>query len=132
MAAGRACFRPRARLSTTASYQRVFAQSTRSADRFFTILARPGGRPYARLGLAISKKRLPRAVARNRVKRLIRESFRLHARDLPAIDLVVLAGRELARADNRTLYHSLARHWRRLATVSTSHADISDTPAQTL
>ena len=43
----------------------------------------------ARLGLVIGKKLLRRAVDRNRVKRCIRESFRLRRSDLPACDLIV-------------------------------------------
>ena len=42
----------------------------------------------ARLGLIVSKRMLPRAVDRNRAKRVIRESFR-HAVELPAMDIVV-------------------------------------------
>lgn len=53
------------------------------------ILGRPNDEPYARLGLIVAKRILPRAVDRNRVKRLIRETFRHRAAELPAIDLIV-------------------------------------------
>jgi ribonuclease P protein component len=43
----------------------------------------------ARLGMVIGKKLLRRAVDRNRVKRCIRECFRLRRADLPACDLIV-------------------------------------------
>ena len=43
----------------------------------------------ARLGLAITKKKVPTAVARNRLKRRIRENFRLY-HNLPAVDMVVI------------------------------------------
>ena len=43
----------------------------------------------ARLGLVVGKKLLKRAVDRNRVKRIIREQFRLRRAGLPAYDLVV-------------------------------------------
>ena len=67
-----------------------------------------------RLGLAISRKSAPRAVDRNRIKRLIRESFRRGQAMRCAADLVVL-GRPPARtADNATLVRSLRRHWTRL------------------
>lgn len=66
----------------------------------------------ARLGLAIAKKQIPRAVDRNRIKRVIRESFRLH--QLQDHDFVVLARRDTASATNRQLSRSLARHWERL------------------
>ena len=55
-----------------------------------------GRSDQARIGFAISKKHLGRAVARNRVKRLLRENFRVSRSGLPALDLVVLSQRELA------------------------------------
>ncbi len=66
-----------------------------------------------RLGLAIAKRCAPHAVARNRIKRVIRESFRHVRDDLKPMDLVVLCRRAAVEADNATLYDSLARHWKR-------------------
>jgi ribonuclease P protein component len=43
-----------------------------------------------RLGLVVTK-RLGKAVQRNRVKRLLREFFRRHHTQLPAVDLVIMA-----------------------------------------
>ena len=45
--------------------------------------------PAARLGLVVGKKLLKRAVDRNRLKRVVRENFRLRRLQLPAYDLVV-------------------------------------------
>ena len=45
--------------------------------------------PSARLGLVVSKKGTPKAHRRNRVKRIIRETFRLNAGQLPAADIVI-------------------------------------------
>ncbi|HEV7632550.1 MAG TPA: ribonuclease P protein component, partial [Steroidobacteraceae bacterium] len=55
------------------------------------------------------------AVSRNRVKRTVRESFRLHRAELPGVDLVVGA-RALARsAHNARLRESLADLWKKIA-----------------
>ncbi len=43
----------------------------------------------ARLGLVVTKRGNPKAVRRNRLKRLIREQFRLQANNLPEVDVVV-------------------------------------------
>lgn len=93
----------------------MFAQGRRGADASFVVIAAPGRHASARLGLAISKKRARKAVARNRLKRLVRESFRRHAAALPALDIVVLARSGTADNDNARLAASLADHWRRLA-----------------
>ena len=43
----------------------------------------------ARLGLVVPKKGTAKAHRRNRVKRIVRETFRLHAAELPAVDIVI-------------------------------------------
>ena len=69
----------------------------------------------ARLGLAVSKKNCRRAVGRNRLKRIIRESFRRHKEMLEGLDIVVLNQAATHRADNKKLFDSLHRHWSRCA-----------------
>lgn len=49
----------------------------------------PNDRGHARLGLIVARRVEKLAVKRNRVKRLLREQFRLHRQDLPALDMVV-------------------------------------------
>ena len=99
------------RLLVAADFDRVFQRSKRSADRYFTVLFRPNGLEYPRVGLAIAKKRVRRAVDRNRIKRLIRESFRQAQQDIAPVDLVVLARNDTAATDNDKLLSSLERHW---------------------
>lgn len=70
----------------------------------------------SRLGLAIAKKQLRRAVDRNRIKRLVREYFRSEVLpvDEKARDYVVMARSAAKMASNATLRASLANHIRRL------------------
>lgn len=72
----------------------------------------------ARLGLAIAKKQLPRAVDRNRIKRVVRESFRLL--QMQEHDFVVLARRDTVTATNAQLFLSLKHHWDRLLKTQSS------------
>jgi ribonuclease P protein component len=93
----------------------VFKRAQRSADQDFTILSRSNDLGWARLGLAVSRKVSPRAVVRNRIKRMVRESFRQHQDQLGQLDLVVI-GKPAAAARSRTeLTRSLERHWSRIA-----------------
>ena len=79
------------------------------------MLYRPSARDSARLGLAVAKKHLKRAVDRNRIKRLVRESFRQQRDLLKGLDIVVLVKPGIETADNRTLLDALDRHWQRLS-----------------
>lgn len=103
-----------AKLLKAADYQYVFDKAVRSSDAYFTVLARVNTLETARLGMAFSKKRVRLAVARNRLKRITRESFRLTADKFRA-DYVVLAGAQCTGASNRQLFQSLERHWQKLS-----------------
>jgi len=101
------------RMLDAASYARVFKKAGRSKDKLFTVLYRRNNLERARLGLAVSKKNCRLAVGRNRIKRIVRESFRKHQGDLAGIDVVVLNQAGTHKADNKALFDSLAGHWRR-------------------
>ncbi|MBA3731536.1 MAG: ribonuclease P protein component [Gammaproteobacteria bacterium] len=99
------------RLTDAREFRRVFEEAVRCSDRAFTILARPGPCAHARLGLAISKKCARRAVARNRIKRLVRESFRAAQHDLPAVDLVVMCRPVINDMTHAELLAALRKLW---------------------
>ena len=79
----------------------------------FIVLHQKNTLKTARLGLAISKKALPKAHQRNRIKRLLRESFRKQA--LPPVDLVFLAKQGIAKKGNAVLFEKLSLIWDKLA-----------------
>lgn len=105
------------RLLTAGDYRRVFEKAQfKVSDQHLLILARPGQSPQSRLGLVIAKKHLKRAVDRNRVKRVLRESFRTLEPPLePAMDIVVLARKGLGEIEKPALQRIFNKQWRRLA-----------------
>ncbi len=94
------------RLLNPKSFSHVFANAERFGNRNWTFIVRPNNYGYPRLGLAIAKKQLPRAVWRNRIKRVAREAFRLHKSDLSGYDIVVLSRKGMQEIDNVTLHKS--------------------------
>lgn len=111
-----ACFKKQEKLLNAADYDHVFDKAVRSSDRYFTVLARPNKLLHPRLGLAFTKKKVRLAVARNRLKRISRESFRLTQlnQNKANIDYIVLAGAQCTKATNQQLFESLEKHWQQL------------------
>jgi len=110
------CAFPRSRrLTRPQDYRRVFSGARKAADRYFTVLARDNDRAGPRLGLAISRRAAPRAVDRNRIKRMAREVFRHRQSGLGDRDYVILARAAARDADKARLRRSLERHFDRLA-----------------
>ena len=106
-----------ARLTQRADFDHVFqAPERKSSDRCFTVLGRCRLQDgAARLGLVIAKRQIRRAHERNRIKRLVRESFRqLPARERAALDIIVIARHAAEEHDNAAIACALARHWQRL------------------
>lgn len=102
------------RLLTPRDYSVVFSDvQLRVPHKHFLILATPNSLGHARVGLVFSKKNLKHAVQRNRVKRLVRDTFR-HRTDMPALDIVVLSRQGLAGIENRELHPMLNDLWQRL------------------
>lgn len=87
----------------------------RVSDPLFMLIARPNGLDHARLGLAVGVRAAGNAVNRNRIKRLVRESFRTRYRELPELDIVVNARAAAGKAQNREILDSVADLWTRMA-----------------
>jgi len=84
-----------ARLLSPKDYKPVFDNSRyKVSTKQFLLLATASQARRPRLGLVIAKKHVSKAVQRNRLKRVLRESFRLRQSEIPLIDIVVLARKD--------------------------------------
>ncbi|ATJ84793.1 ribonuclease P protein component [Halomonas beimenensis] len=116
----------RLRLLTAGDYRRVFETAVYKVHgKGLMALATPNGLGHPRLGLIFSKKNVRRAVDRNRLKRLARESIRLRQHRLPAVDIVLLARRGVHELDNDTVHRQLHCMWKRLEREARKSADAS-------
>ena len=105
-----------ARIRRAGDFAVLRTSSGRAGGRCFHMRYRRNELGHARLGLAISKRVSKRAVERNRIKRLIRESFRRMRHQLPAVDLMVMAREQASGASGTQLLVELDQLWQKLLT----------------
>ncbi|AIZ34926.1 ribonuclease P protein component [Pseudomonas sp. K1(2024)] len=104
------------RLLTPRHFKAVFDSPTgKVPGKNLLILARENGLDHPRLGLVIGKKSVKLAVQRNRLKRLMRDSFRLHQHSLAGLDIVIVARKGLGEVENPELHQHFGKLWKRLA-----------------
>jgi ribonuclease P protein component len=101
-------FRPAEKIRKRPEYLSIYQHGTRTYARHFTIVAQKNELGYGRLGITVSKK-VGDAVCRNRVKRLIREFFRLNKTRLVASrDIVVIGKKGMPRLSYQDVCKELA------------------------
>ena len=104
-------FNRRDRLQTASQFQRVFDQAEKSTSGIFTILFRENTIGYPRLGIVIAKRNVKRSIDRNLIKRIIRESFRLHKKQLPANDYIVILKHPVSNVQREKIRQQLIHYW---------------------
>lgn len=119
------------RLPGKADFDRVFAQADiRLNSHPFLLLATGGVGKESRLGMVVGKRHAKRAVDRNRIKRRIRDSFRL-LRLRSTLDVVILARPGAGTCDNQALAVSLHQLWSRVARKLEDRSEtVRDGPAR--
>jgi ribonuclease P protein component len=103
------------RLLSPKDFERIYGLRRRVSNPCFSINFAPSPTGEARLGLSVGAKAVGNAVSRNRIKRVVRDWFRLSRGELPPLDLVVGARNVAASAHNAQLRESLAHLARKLA-----------------
>lgn len=82
-------------LTKKRDFDLVFKKGKNQSSRYLVIYAMPNSLKFCRFGLAVSKK-IGKAVIRNRLKRLLRESLRALSKEIPAPCDIVIVARKFA------------------------------------
>ncbi len=99
------------RLVSSYQYTEVLRKGQTQRNPLFIMVSLPNNRTTARLGITVSKKVSKRAVERNRLKRLVRETFRHCQQELQNNDFVIIARIKAREADNQTVRKTLDNMW---------------------
>ena len=111
-------FQPAQRLTSGRQFEAAYQSGRRKGDSLFGVIVRPNGLAQARLGMAVSIKACGKAVRRNVVRRVIRNTFRVCQHPLAGLDVVVNARPGARQATNPEMVASLERLFRQLAGTS--------------
>ena len=104
-------------------FQRLYRKGKSAVGGLVVLYCRPNGTELNRVGVTVSVK-LGCAVRRNRVRRRLREIYRLNEeRFLPGFDIVVVARGRSVRADYRDLEREYLRLAERLHLTKTETAE---------
>ncbi len=99
------------RLRRKADFEAAYAQGRRFGNAYFGIIARPNDTGSPRLGLAVATRISRTSVERNRIRRVVRESFRLAQHAFAPVDLVVSARARAKGAPSPELRAALQELW---------------------
>ena len=89
----------RCRLTGAGAFDAVFRAGRRSEGEFLQLVCAPAIRACGRVGYVIGAKVLPRAVDRNRVRRMLRAALRESKSRIGGLDVIVRVKRPVARSE---------------------------------
>lgn len=106
-------FKKTRRLILKSDFDGVFNQAHKLVCGQITLLYKPNQLANARLGFAISKKFARQSVLRNKIRRVIKESFR-HHKNLSAFDIVVLLNQVCDKQKLNFIRPNIEKLWQKL------------------
>ena len=110
-------YRKLERITNNSRYRTIYSQGVWRSSRHFTTITCISGKETKRLGITVSRK-VGNAVRRNRIKRLVREFFRLNKSLFPAgYDVVVMARRDMPPLKYQEVCRELTELFTRKANI---------------
>lgn len=109
------CFKKEQRLLTPAAFREVFDAPERKLHQAHLMaFVRANDHEQPRVGMAITKRKVPTAVARNLIKRHIRESFRIKSTIIENKDIVFIVKKSIKDLSIKELKKEINNIFRKL------------------
>lgn len=103
------------RLKTRPQIQSVLSASRKTSGGSIAAFVRPNTLDSPRLAIIVAKRYVKHAVKRNRIKRIIKESFRHHKHELGGVDIVIRVYKDVNDLDNKNLHQCINNLLKKLA-----------------
>jgi ribonuclease P protein component len=107
-------FSKQVRLNQATAFDAVFQARKKQSGRYFAIWIKTTDLAYPRLGLVVAKKNIRLATNRNRIKRVLRESFRQHQLQLSNTDIVIVVYQASSTLNAKELRQQIDNQWPKL------------------
>ncbi len=101
------------RLISKAEFKSVFDNAQKISQKHLLVLYKPNQYLYSRLGLVVAKRFANKAVSRNQIKRVLRESFR-HSFDIKGMDIIIIARYQCDTLTKHKLREGIDKLWEKL------------------
>lgn len=95
------------RLIGAENFNLGFKKGVKKITPFFMLIYRKNDLNIARLGLSVPKRNIPKATARNKIKRIVRERFRYYKNFFIGLDIILVAYARAQQIDTSLLAHQL-------------------------
>ncbi len=102
------------RLRSQADFKAVFDVRARIRSPYYLLYYRVKDESAPRLGLVAAKRNIRTAVARNRLKRIARETFRTSKAKIEGVDIVFVIQRQAMNATNQEVHQCLDKLFKQL------------------
>ena len=113
-------------LAEKLNFDRVFSSSSVSEDKFFAVFYMLNKAPRNRIGVSTAKRIVNKATKRNKLKRLIKNSFLSDLKCKRSVDVIVRVKHQASRvADDKILLQSLTNHWQKIMKHATKTSTTS-------
>ena len=113
-------FSKRSHLRKTDEISSVFDFRCRETGLYLTALAKPNTVGNPRLAIMVARKVASRAVARNYMRRVLREAFRHSQQELGNFDIVIRVNRPFDRFQAGPVREELLKHFSRISKCQNS------------
>jgi ribonuclease P protein component len=109
------------RLVSQADYDSAFKNAKKIGQQALVGLYKPNHLELARVGIIVSKRVAKSAVIRNRIRRIVRESFRSYQNQLKGFDIVIIMRHSSCILTRSELREAIDKLWEKLITSRQGH-----------